>query len=747
MRTYCVYRRLVVAGVAVLLLQMVQRSSAQGLCPGDLNGDGSIHEADLSALVPVLFGEPEGVGINSAAADVNRDNAASAADIVAIIRMQGTVCTSTPAASGTPTVTRTPTATFTRPPTPTPTEVCTVQVAQFGTTNGALTTSDCRRAIGASVSYVDEYTISGTPGTAIKVVVVGTAPATPIVPVVEVIDPGGQFGHLTTVGSANGATTEFTVSTSQPYTILVGAAPSGPNLGPYQLTLTSRPCPPPTAIASFPANRSGTLDGTECPDPASPSEPADIYTFTVSTVPTNLSITMRQSNVDDDISPALTILGPDNFELASNTDDTGVGANYLLQVQVRFLALQAGTYTIIATGQGGTGRYTLSVTSPTCSPKALTNIPPDRPLICPGSSGGCPGTLSGNTSVTSCAAPLPAPGGYDNMELNAPANLYTFEASAGDVISVEMQSDDDAHLYLLGPASAGNPLIAEDDDGAPKGGGDSLLATTLAVAGTYTIVAANNNFLFPPDPPDPADVVNYVLFVQKCPSRQMLDPSTGQTLTQSFTVADCFGSGGIPVASYLLSGTAGQFVTAAVSSDNFDPFVRLLAPDSSTLASDNDLFDSTPTARVNRILPAGGTYFVEASAAPDTVVAVTSSPPPAFTVQAQTCATTPAATGTITGTFTATDCSLPDGRRFDVFSFPGVDPAAPRFATISPPANGCVVGLMAEGPQVPAADACSSGLTEFAVLGHGTYGFVVASRDAAPPPRCRTRRVSACVRR
>jgi hypothetical protein len=316
--------------------------------------------------------------------------------------------------------------------------------------------------------------------------------------------------------------------------------------------------------------------------------------------------------------------------------------------------------------------------------------------------------------------------------LGAPADLYKFDASAGDVISVEMQSDGDAHLYLLGPASAGNPLIAEDDEGSPNGSGDSLLAATLAVAGTYTIVAANNNFLFPPDPPDQilADVVNYVLFVQKCPFRQVLDLSAAQPLTQHFTGADCFGSGGIPVASYAVSGTAGQFVTAAVSSNDFDPFVRVLGPDGSKVENDNNLFDSTSTARVNRILPADGTYFVEASAGPDAVVNITSSPPPAFTVQAQTCATTPAQTGTITGTFTAADCRFADGRRFDVFRFPGVDPTAPRFATISPPANGCVVGLMAEGPQVPTAGACNPGLTEFAVLGSSTYGFVVASSDA-----------------
>src|SRR5207253_3228941 len=115
--------------------------------------------------------------------------------------------------------------------------------------------------------------------------------------------------------------------------------------------------------------------------------------------------------------------------------------------------LRTGTYTILASGNGGTGSYRVFLDTPPCSPVALPIIPPDHPLQCanPTPSVGCSGTLYGNQLVTTCAAPLAIPGlSDDTPEASSPANLYSFTAQPGDVISVEMESDDDAHLYLLG---------------------------------------------------------------------------------------------------------------------------------------------------------------------------------------------------------------------------------------------------------------------------------------------------------
>src|SRR6185369_11906213 len=125
-------------------------------------------------------------------------------------------------------------------------------------------------------------------------------------------------------------------------------------------------------------------------------------------------------------------------------------------------------------------------------------------------------------------------------------------------------------------ASAGNPLVAEDNDGGPVGiGFDAQLAATLAASGTYTIVAANNNALRPRDPAAPDDeeeIVGYTLHVQKCANAGALRADAAPR-SAAFNVFDCTGFGGVPFRSYVLDGTAGEFVTVSMSSDDVDAAV------------------------------------------------------------------------------------------------------------------------------------------------------------------------------
>jgi len=620
------------------------------------------------------------------------------------------------------------------------------------------------------VSATKVYSFAGTPGTALTVDVVATSTTSPIVPVVLVVDPNGQFGTV-----AGTPPIEFVVTTSRPYEIWVSTDPSSPTaVGSYNLTLTAVTCATPvnlalprsgvssaaavagnltvaagtpTATPTFPSMIAGNLDGTECPDPGAPfaaagtepDNPADTYAFTVSQVPTNVSITMQQVFTDDDIFPEFTVLGPDGFEVVSadeNVDCTSYTTfTILFCAQVRFLALQPGTYTIIATGGGGTGRYTLQLGRPACNPTALPTIPSDHPLSCPKAPPGteCPGTLYGDTARTSCAAPLPIPGLSPDMPApGSPADLYTFTASAGDVISVGMTSDNDAHLYLLGPATSGNPLVTQDDNaGLFEAGTDAQLAATLPTDGTYTIIAANNNTLDPPDPTDPTDVgqtVEYTLTIQKCGVAGSLNSVVGRP--QSFSTLDCFGFGGLPYRTYALNGTAGGFVSILMSSSDVDSFLRLFAPDGSVVENDNDLFSpSTPDARVNRILPVDGTYFVEVSTSRrqpgiDVIDSI-----PEFTLESTTCDTQPAAPPAIGGVFEGTDCEVTGGRKFDVYTFDGGSGPVPGVASVLPPSDGCVVALLAEGPQAPG-DGCTTTATDIPVLSDGTYGVIVAARDS-----------------
>ena len=763
MRNHLIDRLSVVAILIVCFLVHCEvPGSAQQVCRGDVDGDGIVTAADVEALMPFLF-DTEIDPLTAQRADANADGIITGADLAAILRLDGVSCASpTPSSTPTgdtptPTVTRTPsltttpsltptpltpTLTFTPRPTATPTQVCISQVLPFGTTDGELTLGDCQRGFDVVVRHTDVYTLVGTPGQAITVDVTSTSTAAPIVPFVAVIDADGQFYRVDGLPPI-----QFVVTSPRAYQILVTSSPTvDEQLGPYRVTVTTMACPTPVAL-TIPTSRAAALDGTECAAPGAPTTKtrlnlADIYTFAVTQVPTNVSIVIRQLIQNSDMDPAFSLLGPDGTQVVTpDQDDDSAPGGFGVDAQARFLALQPGTYTIITTGNGcdpskPTARcqYSLNLTSPPCTATPLSNIPQDSPLNCAGSDVGCQGMLYGDTSRTTCAAPLPIPKISDGVpEPNSAADLYTFAAQTGDVISVEMDSDDDAHVFLLGPASAGNPLVAEDDDsGSPLKRSDSQLAATLALPGTYTMIATNNNALLPPSPPDDpvGDIVNYRLFVQKCPTRAVL--SLPGSITRQFHSLDCLGFGNIPFRTYVMGGTAGQFVSIAMSSADLDAFVRVFAPDGTQVSNDNDLFDGfTSNARVNRILPLDGSYIIEVSSslsqgAPDLTV----SPPPAFTLQARTCATTAVAPGTVSGTFQDSDCELAPGRKYDVYTFAGpLGPTpAPRVASLLPPSNGCVVALLSEGPQTPASG-CSRDLVDVPVVQNGKYGFIIAASD------------------
>jgi hypothetical protein len=758
------FERCVTAAVAAVILAGVcGAGAAQDICRGDVDGDGQITAHDVAAWPSLNFLGSDLDAVLALRADANEDDAVSAADVTAIVRHLGAHCpgasptpTATPTRTASPpltgaTPTRTPTAgistptptpsrtaslTATRPPTPTPTQACSVQAAQIGSIDGQLTVGDCQRLFRQQLRYADAYTIKGTPGDAIRVDVASSA----VQPWVLVIDAGGQFGSID-----GKPPIEFDVTSTGDYEVLVTSDPqTAEQLGAYTLTLSSRTCPTPVALQR---SAIGSFALTDCPDPALPAtegapNPADIYVFTVgpAEIPKNVSISMFATSASP-VDPAFTVIGPDGYELFTEDED-GLGDAAGTGELGRFLVLQPGTYTIIATGGGGLDRYTITLSEPTCRQAPLTGIPSTSTLQVAGT---LYGKMSG-TGATGCGAPLHLPLDEDEVpEPNSPADLYTFTAKAGDVISAEMDSDDDAHLFVIGPATCPtgdttcvpNQVIASDDDSGSLSASAAHLAATLVRPGTYTIIAANNVALLPPDPTDPTDPgesVNYQLFVQKCPTSGSVS-ANGQPLTATFDAFTCMGFGGVPFRTYMLSGTAGQFVTATLTSGSFDAFVRLFAPDGSQVANDNDPFTQLNSdARVNRILPVSGTYYVEVSSSLDAPpVNVLSQPPPGYTLQVGTCPTTAALPGAVQGTFADADCALSDGRRFDVYTLDRSDMALPpEAASIQPPAQTCILGLLGEGTQIPT-DACSTGVLDMPMLQNQPYGFIVAA--AAPATR------------
>jgi len=750
----------------------VSTPAAAQVCGGDVDGNGFVTSEDLTPLFSFLVASPGLSPQQRDRADANRDRSVTAADVVRILRINGLNCaaptaTPTPTATVTPvlptatrtisptpsatqtssrtanptvtaTVTRTRTLTATRTITPTPTAVCMESTIGVGTTNAEITLADCvRRFAGigaAALRHADAYRLSVPPGQAasIQVVALGT-PA--IAPVIRVIDPDGQF-EITEGQSP----VEITSTSTAPYMILVASLPSSPyELGPYRITIALRPCPPPEGL-TIPDVANGSLDITDCPDPGAPSvgrsaNPADVFTFNVSSVPTNLDITLRRVGVESAFDAVFSLIGPDGFELfdPSEADDAFAGDIEGIDAQARFLATQTGIYRLLVysnasfigtSGQlEGGGRYSLSMRAPVCPPLALGAIPTSPTSLS--------GMLTGNLATTRCAAPLQMPFISDDLpELNSASQLYTFTGAAGEVISLGLESDDDPHLFVYGPLAAGYPLIARDDDSSAISSDGAQLALTLPMAGTYLVVVANNFALTAPDPDDPedrtGDVTMYTLSMQRCTTTGGLNLETSAMVSSQFTTFDCRGFGNRQHRSYSFQGTAGQFVTVEMSSSAINPFLRVVGPDGSVVASDSDGLDpGSLNARINLLLPVEGIYYVEASRSiggqdplPDG--------PATFTLRAISCPLTTTVAGGFSGSFAANDCSTASGRRFDVYQAPA-GTMVQQVLSVLPPANGCVIGLMPGGDVVPK-DSCLQTQLDMPIAARPQLaGFIVAA--------------------
>jgi len=749
------------AGAALLLVFAATAASGQS-CAGDFNFTQSVTADDVPEGVAFLFGKFGDFGTFTptikGVADANVDGWLTVADIGATVRRIGTPCgaatptptvgtppptsaspTPTPTGTsgvtpGTPTVTRTstpavtPSRTFTRPPTPTTTaSSCALQSVSLGTSAGTLATTDCFVTVGRQSRYADAYSlVVATPGVAVRVEMVSTA----VTPYLLVRDPGGTFVSVEGVSPI-----EFVSTTALPYEIYVTSRPTSvPQVGAYSLTISTRPCP---AALDLGSAQLGELTTSDCPEPAAPSvgtrlNPADQFFITVTEAEVPRNIRLQMTELNSDVDPEFAVIGPDGYELLFAAEDNLIIGDSEFNEDARFLAVQPGRYTVVASGLGGLGRYRLAqVGQPQCRSKAL-------PAFGDGTRVQVPGTLYGAISgaqSSSCAAPLrPPTSDIDVPEPNSPSDVYTFDANAGDVVSFLMESEDDPYLSLVGPTDCTrggggcvpNRLLATDDDGGELGGSSAQLAATIVHTGTYQIIAANTAALFPPEDGDPGEEVAYTLFTQRCPGRS---PLTVNALprTVSFDAFSCRGAGGGPVASYPFNGTAGTFVVASVTGTTFDAFVRILGPDGAVAFNDNDPFaPASADALAGRILPRTGTYFVEASASTAQAVPPL---PVSYTVGVQSCPSTPGSVGTLEGSLTADDCTLPNGRHYDVYRFDGAaDPLRPDVLSVAVPEGTCVGALLASGMQVPI-DQCATGLFEFPLVA-GRAGLIVAGTGA-----------------
>lgn len=726
------------------LLFATGTASAQQVCRGDVDDDDFVSPDDIVAATVVLFANEEDVDLGTLMrADANGDGAVTAADLIAIVRLQGFVCPLSP--TRTPTLTRTatrtvpggasptPTASPTRtsPPTATPTQVCARQQANIGVTDGTLTQSDCRRVFRASPRYTDVYAVTATSGQAVRIEVAATGGTGAYLPYVRVVDANGFFDV-----AEGSPPIEFTATTTLPYQVFVTSDPGqAQQTGPYRMTLSVRTC----AVRNL-TTQIGSIDGSECPDFGSPTvggrrDLADIFTFQIAQPLTRVEIVMRQAIEDSILDPVISVYGPDGYEIfpSYQADDAAPGG-FGFDARARFLAVQGGAYTLVASGGGCDPAdpdekcgYRITFSTGACPTTSAGTLPSTGPKV-------IAGTLYGDTRRTVCPAPVSIPGfnEFGEPEVNSVMDAYTFTATAGEIFSAEMDSEGEPQLSLFGPLQSGNPFVAQND--LTETGFVSQIAATLTRDGTYTLLAANRTFLEAPDPndpEDPGDFVEYEAFLQKCPISGGLVPSIGSTVNARFRVTDCLGYDDYPFQSFAFNGTAGEIISTTMSSTAVNASVRVLGANTGVTVNDDDPFASTTDARAIRTIPATGVYFAEMSTSRD-ATEPNLGPGPAFAASGRACPPKVATLGAGTENFSDGDCDFGGGRKYDVFTLEGSVglPPRPFVISVEPPATACVLGLLPEGPQM-FRKSCSKQTLDIPVVGVGPAAFVIAADSAA----------------
>jgi hypothetical protein len=182
-----------------------------------------------------------------------------------------------------------------------------------------------------------------------------------------------------------------------------------------------------------------------------------------------------------------------------------------------------------------------------------------------------------------------------HAELQASQDRWTFFGEAGDMVTIAMNSTDfDAYLELLGPDET---EVARDDD---SGGNLNALigAFSLPETGTYTIVArsfsstAEGAYTLELELFDPGEVAEPGEIAYGDSQRVVLSDPDGDRWT--------------------FSGEAGDMVTIAMNSDDFDAYLELLGPDKTEVARDDDSGGNLNALITGFILPATGEYTIVA---------------------------------------------------------------------------------------------------------------------------------------
>jgi uncharacterized protein YdeI (BOF family) len=406
-------------------------------------------------------------------------------------------------------------------------------------------------------------------------------------------------------GNFNAEISGFTLPADGVYTIVATSRPnienrSAESIGAYTLLLNSAREANSGEIAS-----GETIIGTIGADSEAPQ-----YTFTAQE-----GDTITVDLASDDFDPFVVLVSPEGNQVASD-DDTGPGLYARLE---RLVVTEAGEYTIIVDGfRGPTGersiegdyRLTLRIEGEDAVVFQPTAVPTEesQPTEAPTTEA----TPEDETDVLPIAYGETVEG---ELTEELQTGLYSFEGSAGDVVSIALNSDDFDPLVIL-LDSEGNE-IASDDDAGP--GVYSLIEDfTLPADDTYTIMvdgyrgvngdrSLSGAYTLSLSSDDAA-VVQPTEEVPAPTPLPTLEGASGVIISGE-TITGVLDNS-VQTARYTFNASAGDVVTIDLLSQDFDPFVVLLDEAGNVISEDDDSGGNSQ-ARIEAFeLPVDGEYTI-----------------------------------------------------------------------------------------------------------------------------------------
>lgn len=175
-------------------------------------------------------------------------------------------------------------------------------------------------------------------------------------------------------------------------------------------------------------------------------------------------------------------------------------------------------------------------------------------------------------------------------------DIYTFEARAGQQVTIEMSSNEiDSYLILLD--TTGQELAQDDDGGQNR---NARIQVTLPENGTYTLLANSAQ---------EQEFGNYLLSANTVESQWILREEGELKFGDDVVPSD-----GSFYDDYQFEGRAGQTVRITLESDEFDTYLVLIGPDGRAIAENDDRNSQTTNSRIRITLPSSGNYQILANA-------------------------------------------------------------------------------------------------------------------------------------